>query len=406
MRRRTLLASLGPALVSVAGCVTAPGPSGAADGERAGEETDMPAPAGTGEALADAAAGEQPSLRDVDLPIDSAAFTYATGRDAIPAITEPAFAPDWSGLDQPGDSPESDRLRLRPADAIIGVARAGEARAYPLRVMARHEIVNDRLDEPLLVSYCPLCGSGVTAVRRVRGEATVFGVSGRLWRNDLVMYDQLTGSYWSQLLATAIRGRATGETLSLVPSTLTTWDAWQRDHPDTRVLLPPPESTTITGGGARYYGADSYTAYEESRLIGVTGREAPDAPIHPKTRVLGVTAGETARAYPEPAIAAAGGVVNDVVGDRPVVVATGPGETLVGYERRLDDEVLDVARADPRHLRADGSRWRLGTGEAVDGPHQGTTLRRATPLPPLFWFAWHDFHPETTLYGEAASDGG
>ncbi|PSP41684.1 hypothetical protein BRC63_03600, partial [Halobacteriales archaeon QH_10_70_21] len=86
-----------------------------------------------------------------------------------------------------------------------------------------HEIVNDAFAGPLAVTYCPLCGSGIVVERVVAGTPTLFGVSGRLRRDDLVMYDRATDSLRSRILATAIRGPRTGDRLTIVPSTLTTW---------------------------------------------------------------------------------------------------------------------------------------------------------------------------------------
>lgn len=185
--------------------------------------------------------------------------------ERIPAIVGPAFDTDWSGIGQ----------TLRDGTTVVGLERSGEARAYPLTVL-RFEIVNDHFDAPVLVTYCPLCSSGLTAIREVNGQATVFGNTSYTWQppsgpgqtaldedrvfglsgrgsveptNDpnLVMFDGATGSYWSQLLGQAICGPLTGETLTLIPSTVTTWSAWREAHPDTEVLLPPPPSRTMTG---------------------------------------------------------------------------------------------------------------------------------------------------------------
>jgi hypothetical protein len=414
MRRRRFIAAAAACGIPLAGCLggdpsvanggtaTSPGVTGATDSATPGTTRG-------GGGASGPAARTAPNLADVDLPLPRSALTFATGKDIIPAITDPAFGEDWSGVSIPDHAGEAGAPRLEPSDEVIGVVREGDARAYPLLVLNEHEIVNDSFHGPLLVSYCPLCGSSVTAVRRVRGEPTTFGVSGKLWRSDLVMYDERTESYWSQILATAVRGPATGDRLELVPSTVTTWGAWRTEYPDTRVLRPPPESSTVDDRGAGSYIGDPREAYEESRLIGVTGEKDTDGRLHPKTRVLGVTDGTVARAYPEPAVRAAGGVVNDAVGDRPVVVALGPGETLVGYDRRLGRESddgtagdgttpLTFTRADARHIQGGNSRWRLLSGNAVDGPHQGTELRPASDRPPMFWFAWRDFHPGTDLY--------
>jgi len=185
----------------------------------------------------------------------------------IPAIVDPTFAADWSGVDTRDYGP------LDPETPVVGVERDGQARAYPVPVLTRHEIVNDTLGGPLLVTFCPLCNSGLVAERRVDGEETTFHVSGLLWKaprvqsaaaaergdvfgvngidpdaevrssGNLVMYDDLTESYWSQILARAICGSRTEEELTPLPARTTTWGEWRRDH-ETRVLLSPPHSET------------------------------------------------------------------------------------------------------------------------------------------------------------------
>jgi hypothetical protein len=196
----------------------------------------------------------------------------------IRAIVEPAYADDWAGVDV------SDKYRMGFAgdglgddSYVIGVTTTDgtRARAYPLSVVWWHEIVNDALDRPLLVTFCPICQSGMVAERRVAGEETIFGVSGQLWqapriyaetaKNDgrvfgasatagrvearnsgnLVLYDELTRSYWSQILAQAICGEREGDRLTVAPSTVASWAEWRADHPETDVLLPPPHSTVM-----------------------------------------------------------------------------------------------------------------------------------------------------------------
>jgi hypothetical protein len=314
-------------------------------------------------------------------------------KDAIPAITDPAFAADWSSV----------AWNLADDWTVVGVRRDGRARAYPLAVLNWHEIVNDAFDGPLLVTYCPLCGSAVTAERRVDGAETAFGVSGYLWNSDLVMYDEATDSLWSQILATAIRGPRTGDTLALTPSTMTTWGEWRGVHPDTEVLLPPPKSGTIVDADPRNYERNPYAGYDENARIGIGYNDVDDDRMHPKTRVLGVTHDGVSRAYPLPRIETEG-VVNDTVGGLPVVVTTTPAGSLVGYDRRVDGDARRFAAEGDTHLAADGSRWKRTTGVAVDGPHEGTELAHANDRSPMFWFAWVDFHEDTDVYGGPLDD--
>lgn len=372
MNRRTLLAGLGAATVGgLAGCTQ----FGA---DSSGSGTDFSTYDGT-----------PTTVEDIDLPVPKSELSRGAPKDAIPAITDPAFGTDWT---------DEDATLSDEAD-VIGVERDGTARAYPLAILDWHEIVNDTLGGPLLVTFCPLCGSAIVAERRVDGEPTIFGVSGYLYRSDLVMYDRRTGSLWSQILATAIRGEKTGSELTLVPFTMTTWGAWREEHPDGEVLLPPPKSNTVTGETSRNYDRDPYSGYSESRRVGIGNNDETDGRLHPKTSVIGVTADGNARAYPLDTVDEEG-VVNDTVGSLPVVVAADPDGTLVAYEGQVDGTTLTFTRADRRHLSAGGSRWRILTGTAVDGPHEGTTLTRANDRSQMFWFAWADFNPGTAIYGK------
>jgi len=401
MRRRRFLGTVGTGvLLGTAGCVSG--------GQSDADPTPEPTPTGTDAATPTATAtrsvevatdpapdaevgGQSPeveTLTDVDLPLERGPdLKRGAPKDAIPAVTDPAFGEDWSGFES----------TLTAGDRVVGVTVEGHARAYPLGILNWHEVVNDSFGGPLLVSYCPLCGSGVTAERRVDGEETTFGVSGLLWNNDLVMYDARTESLWSQVFATAVRGPKTGETMTLRPSTITTWRAWREEHPDTEVLLPPPASNTVTGEQTRNYDANPYEGYDESYRIGIGGQN-PDDRLHPKTSVVGVATDEVARAYPFDTVEAEGGVVNDTVGDLPVVVATAEG-SLFAYVRRVDSGVVEFD-TDGDALTAGGSRWGLVSGEALDGPHKGTTLERANDRSEMFWFAWAEFFPDSDIYGQ------
>ena len=250
MKRRAFLAGISTGVTATAGCLV---------GYREREARTEPEPT------------EFPGIAEYGFP--STVCEEDLRADAIPAIDGPAFAPDWDGVDLPTEYRAEGGL----ADdrVVVGIAREGLARAYPLSVLARHEVVNDTVDVPLIVTYCPICRSGVVASRELDGEATTFGVTGLLWKlpdayaaaseasgtafgatesdrdapirdsANLVMYDERSRSYWSQLLAEAICGPRAGETLDIVPSTVATWGEWRADHPGTAVLLPPPLSGTV-----------------------------------------------------------------------------------------------------------------------------------------------------------------
>jgi hypothetical protein len=178
-------------------------------------------------------------------------------RDGLHALVEPA---SWT-LAQYDDGARQYRKLLVPGDRVIGIRLGGQARAYPLRFIVWHEVVNDTLSGvPIAVTYNPLCDSAVV-FRRTLGERTLtFGVSGLLYDSNLLMYDRQPGdgtpSLWSQLLFKAVAGpaAAAGVKLEVLPITLDTWGDWRRENPGTTVLAPDPAM-------AAKYASDPYTSY-------------------------------------------------------------------------------------------------------------------------------------------------
>lgn len=229
--------------------------------------------------------------------------------------------------------------------------------------------------------------------REIDGRDFTFGVSGKLIRNVLVMYDRQTNSLWSQLLGEAVAGEMTGTKLEFVSSWMTTWADWKAQYPETLALQKG------------YYGSrDPYSGgYYGSPDAGVIGETFSDGRLYTKEFVVGVELGEVAIAYPFSALNSQP-VLNDVVADVPLVVvfAEGDASGLV-YGRTLADGRVLTFRAGsaPRTLTDDetGSTWEATSGRATAGSLAGTHL---TPLKSttIFWFGWKDFHPETLLYGQ------
>ncbi len=190
-------------------------------------------------------------------------------RDGIPSIDEPAFVP------------VSEIANLAPGDPVISVDFAGDARAYPLRVLMWHEIVNDVVgDVPVAVTYCPLCNAALVFDRRLGDQLLEFGTTGNLRHSDLIMYDRQTESWWQQYTGEAIVGELTGQSLDLLASRLTSWDAFRLAHPDGLVLVPNDPR-------ARRYGVNPYVGYDTRPAPFRFDGELPEG-IAPMERVVAV----------------------------------------------------------------------------------------------------------------------
>lgn len=249
MRRRPLLTALGTT-VATEGCIAGYAGDDAGDGRSRGEE--------------DRERIDAPTLAEQGIP--PTICEEELRPDGIRAIDDPSFgeAKAWP------DDPDGYRP-LADDSTVIGVQHGGVARAYPLTILNVHEIINDTLGDPMIVTYCPICRSGMVADRRIDGDAATFDVSGLLWvppsihaaaaeeegrvfsdreegvgnNGNLVMYDDTTGSYWSQTLGRAICGPRAEHRLQVRPSTVSTFEIWRDDNPDGEVLLPPPASGLV-----------------------------------------------------------------------------------------------------------------------------------------------------------------
>lgn len=192
-------------------------------------------------------------------------------RDAIQAITSPAF-----------DSVDEAQPYMRSDEQVIGLALNGDVRAYPINILSRHEIVNDVVGgEPVAITWCPLCYSALVFSRRVNGRELTFGVSGKLYENNLIMYDHQTESLWSQLLGQAVAGSLRGARLALKTASQTTWENWRVEHPDS-LVLSKPKTLRVFYGTAEVkdpmynYSVDRYRSYYASRDRGLVNRNIPE----------------------------------------------------------------------------------------------------------------------------------
>lgn len=317
-------------------------------------------------------------------------------KDGIPAIDRPRFetalqANQW----------------LSERDPVMVVEHGGAVRAYPLRILIWHEIVNDQVAGlPVAVTFCPLCNTALVFDRRLAGRMLDFGTTGRLRHSDLVMYDRQTESWWQQATGEGIVGRFAGSKLRRVPSTILAWGTARTLHPDIRVL-------SRSTGFDRDYGRNPYVSYDSpiGRPFAEFFRRRPDPRLPAMERLIAV---ELGRGWAVPVAALRRvRVVNARAGDIPFTVfwtsgaasALDRGEVADGrdvgqsaaFDRRLQGRVLTFRPVrNGFQDRETGSFWDLA-GRAVSGPLRGQRLQ-AVPHDNPFWFAWITFRPQTEVW--------
>ncbi len=261
-------------------------------------------------------------------------------KDGIPSIDKPKFvsvaeANEW----------------VKDNELVLAIIHKGIKRVYPLQILVWHEIVNDVIaGEPILITYCPLCGSGIAYYRVINGEAVEFGTSGKLHNSNLVMYDRKTETYWQQIDGKAIVGELAGMELKEISIDTVAWRDWKNLHKDSEVL-------NRNTGFNRAYGRDPYgNYYEDSYTLFPVENE--DNRIHPKTVVFGIEINGKFKAYKE----------DDLIEKK--VIEDSISNINVKLERFDDGRVVIT---------------NLDKGEEIVKERD-------------FWFAWYAFHPNTELY--------
>jgi len=246
-------------------------------------------------------------------------------------------------------------LALSPAtSSAVRAQDGGLARAYPIRYLMWHEIVNDVVDDrPIAVTFCPLCNTGMVFDARVDGETLEFGVSGLLRNSDMIMYDRQTESWWQQALGEAIVGTHPGQQLEQLPAWMESWDTFRTAHPDGLVMAEPD--------APRDYGLNPCKGYDTSARPFLYAGEDPPHGIDPLAHVLRVGN----RAWPLDRIARLGRIE-----EADVVISWTEGQASA-----LDTADIGSGR-DVGNIRV---RDRAGAGVAHDLP---------------FAFAFHAFHPD------------
>jgi len=274
-------------------------------------------------------------------------------KDGIPAVDAPQFVPLGK------------RSELKGTEAVIGLEINGDARAYPLRILIWHEIVNDTVGGiPVAVTYCPLCNAAIVFERSTPHGILDFGTTGKLRHSDLIMYDRQTESWWQQFTGEAIAGRLAGSTLRVVPARLEAFGVFRQRSPEGRVLVP-------NDAAARDYGRNPYEGYDTSAVPFFYRGEARDG-ISPMARIVVVREDVSAVA-----------VTLELLRDRgPLSI----GDKVLSWSRGQGSALDHPTVAGGRDVGNVVVQRRHPDGHMVDTPYDVT-----------FAFVFNAFHPDRSI---------
>jgi hypothetical protein len=267
-------------------------------------------------------------------------------RDGIPALNYPAFVP------------AEDAGYVKPDDRVIGVVIKGKPRAYPIKVLNWHEVVNDVIGKQnFVITYCPLCGTGMVFGSNfsdgVREGALVFGVSGLLYNSDVLLYDRQTESLWSQIMGKAVTGKLKNSSLKQLPAFHTNLKEWLNRYPNSEVLA-------VDSRNQGDYERNPYEGYEKTKRLMFKVNNKSSLDFHPKEWVLGLKVGEKTMAF--------------------------PFSELRQHNKKQFGVTLDE--------RTFTLYWNDAGNSAYVRDSSGKDYASTI----AFWFAWYAFHPETDVF--------
>ncbi len=312
---------------------------------------------------------------------------------------------EWGGvkvngippLDYPKHIAADDARYLGRGDIVFGIYLNGEARAYPKRILAWHELARDRVGGlELTIVYCTLCGTVIPYESVIGGKLRRLGTSGLLYRSNKLLFDEETHSLWSTLEGKPVVGALAGSDLRLrpLPVVTTTWDEWRRDHPHTTVL------SLDTGHRRDYAEGAAYRDYfaSDDLMFPVSQTDAKSQ-LRNKDEVLVLRLPGAPGQPPQPvAISAAylrrNRIYHAQFAGQDLVVLTSPrganrvyAARGVRFRRYLGDHRVEGAS---------GGVWRIMEDALV--PENGAAPRLPrVPAQRAFWFGWYAQFPDTIL---------
>lgn len=291
-------------------------------------------------------------------------------------------------LDRPKMIPANEASYLKDSNIVFGIEINGDARAYPKRILAWHEMFKDTVGGVSVNGvYCTLCGTVILYNTVHEGVHHELGTSGFLYRSNKLMYDHATESLWNTIEGEPVIGPLVGQGIKLEPLYIvtTTWGEWKKRHPDTTVL-------SLETGHRRDYGEGvAYRDYFATDRL-MFGVPFNDNRLRNKAEVFALRWNrpiDKPRAYSVKHLRK-NRIIHDTYGGVPYVLITDSS----GATRAYESGGKSFTRTSNRFVDEDGIHWTLT--EAALENNDGDSLARL-PSHRAFWFGWHAAHPDTEL---------
>lgn len=313
------------------------------------------------------------------LPLDDI-IDPGVGKDGIPSIDSPQF------------SPPSEINPFFDGDLVLGIEVDGELRAYPIPMLNWHEIVNDTINGlPIAITYCPLTGTGIGWLRNIGTRHITFGVSGLLYKSNLMPYDRLTNSTWSQQQLRCVHGHRKGEVPETRTLVMSSFRTWKQSFPNSKIM-------NANTGFDRRYAEYPYGFYLTDHDLLYFPVQPLDSRLPAKEWVLGVIMDQGTKAYRFNEAADGIEIIQDQIGEQELIVVRSKKHDFIhAYLPDGQASFQPIQDALPAIMEdALGNRYDL-LGRVISGPNMGQKLQMPVAMMG-FWFSWGAFYPDIEIF--------
>ena len=337
--------------------------------------------------------------------VDLSEIQIVLPKGSFPTLDFPKFVGKEAGL-----------IMFYPKEPVIAIEIDGEAKAYSLNILTMHEISNDVLsDVPILVTYCPLCNSGIVYLRKLEydGKENImeFEPSGMLRNSDMVMLDRNTETLWQQLMGVAIVGELDKKQLDILPSLIISVEEFFNRYPQGKIL----SKKTGFLDSEKHYGTNPYKNYDDKNSKPYErffDSDKIDKRLPPMERIVDIENNSKYKVYTFKSIEKKG-VINDTFESKEVVLFHQSGTvsildqenineskdigTIAVFNRKLEEKELTFKKVKGtfKDMQTNSS-WDI-TGYCFEGELKGKQLQ-IEPHSNHFAFAWLAFYPDTEIY--------
>jgi len=311
----------------------------------------------------------------------SSVFDGGPGKDGIPSIDNPIF------------ETINDVTYMDDSDLVLAIKSGNEIKAYTHPVMDWHEIVNDEIGgTKFALTYCPLTGTGIGWNRVINGSETTFGVSGKLYNTNLMPFDRMTESYWSQMRLDCVNGDLINEEAQNIMFFETSWKTWKTLYPDAPII------STSTGFN-RTYGQYPYGDYITNNNFLIFPVEHENDALPQKERVLSILSSSSTKVFTFDSFSQSkiNMVTDSIEGQNIMVVGSKEDNYMTAFINETDHTFEIIENKYPVVLRDnEGTEWDVfGTG--ISGPREGEKLEQPVSMM-AYWFAIVAFYPDVSIY--------